>query len=158
MKRVFHYTIFQRYQSIFNDREIRVATKYVPEGVKPVVWFTTNPEWEETANKMAVLDDGSRKILNRQAMWEMNIYPIRIEIDPKMVSLRSWNHYKKNSGEPKESITKLLKAAGESNPKQWLVSYENVPIRAIIGVSSWDGTKWLPWPKVEKDSKHETHH
>lgn len=153
MKRVFHYTIFQRYQSIFNDREIRVATKYVPEGVKPVVWFTTNPDWEETANKMAVLDDGSRKILSRQAMWEMNTHPVRIEIDPKMVSLRSWNHYKKNSGESKKSITRLLKVARKSNPKQWLVSYENVPIRVIIGVSSWDGTKWQPWPKVKKDSK-----
>jgi len=156
MKRVFHYTIMERYQSIFNDREIRVATKYVPKGVKPVVWFTTNPDWEETVHKMAVLDDGSRKLVGRQAMWEMNFHPIRIEIDPKMVSLRSWNHYKKNSGESKESITKLVKAARNSNPKQWLVSYDNVPIRAIIGVSNWDGKKWQPWRKAEKNST--THH
>lgn len=151
MKRVFHYTILERYQSIFNDGEIKVATKFVPVGVKPVVWFTTNPDWDETANKGAAMDDGSFKTLNRQSMWEMGVHPIRIEIDPTMVSLRSWNNYKKNSGDSKEVLKGLEKTAKQvgSNPKLWLVSYESVPIRAIIGVSNWDGVKWQPWRKAE---------
>jgi hypothetical protein len=151
VKRVFHYTVFQRLQSIFTDTEIKVATKNVPAGVKPVVWFTTNPDWEETANKDVDFGNGSTEFLNRQSMWEKGIHPIRIEVDPTKVSLRSWSNYKKNSGDSMDTIKSLEKTAKQlgSNPKQWMVSYENVPVDAIIGVSNWDGAKWQPWSKAE---------
>lgn len=152
MKRVFHYTVIQHCQDIFIDGEIKVATANIPKGVKPVVWFTTNPDWEETANKPVALDDGSLgEFLNRQGMWEHGFNPIRFEVDPKKVSLRSWNNYKKNSGDSQEAIKGLEKTAKQvgSDPKQWLVSYENVPMDAVIGVSSWDGEKWEAWRKAE---------
>jgi hypothetical protein len=151
MNRVFHYTVLEYCQSIFIDGEIRVATKYVPANVKPVVWFTTNPDWDETANKDVDFGDGSTEFLNRQSMWEKGIHPIRIEIDPKKVSLRSWNNYKKNSGDSMDMIKGLEKTAKKlgSNPKQWLLSYENVPMEAVIGVCNWDGAKWQPWRKDE---------
>jgi hypothetical protein len=145
MKKVFHYTGWERFQGICIDGEIRVATKHVPPGVKPVVWFTTNPDWEETANKPVVRRDGSlSEPLNRHALWEHGYNPIRIEVDPKKASLSSWNNYKKNSGDSMDMLKSLEKTAKQmgSNPKQWLVSYENVPVDAIVYVCVWDGTKW----------------
>jgi hypothetical protein len=180
MKRVFHYTTMEHCQGIFIDGEIKTAVLNVPKGVKPVVWFTTNPDWEETANPRIVLDNGElSNLLDRDALWEYGqewlkknkdkgnfetigntstnrqpiamFCPIRFEVDPKKVSLRSWNNYKKNSWDSMglmRGLEKTAKQAG-SNPKQWLVSYENVHMDAVIGVSSWDGEKWEAWRKAE---------
>ena len=48
---VWHYTVGQRLRSILDTQEISLATKGVPQGEKSVVWLTTSPQWESTANK-----------------------------------------------------------------------------------------------------------
>jgi hypothetical protein len=49
---LYHYTIAAHAESILRDGVIRPATTYVPKGERPIVWFSANATWEETANKM----------------------------------------------------------------------------------------------------------
>lgn len=46
---VWHYTTFSRLTRILLTGEIRPASAGVPEGERPIVWFSRNPVWEETA-------------------------------------------------------------------------------------------------------------
>ena len=49
--RFWHYTIHQKYQKIIATGVIKQATENIDYYEKPVVWFSTNPDWEETVRK-----------------------------------------------------------------------------------------------------------
>lgn len=53
-RRLWHYTIGQRIDSIIEDGMIKLATAFVPQNERPVVWCSFSPKWEETANKTYV--------------------------------------------------------------------------------------------------------
>ena len=53
-KRYWHYTVFERLQSIFSDGMIKTADTWVPRKTKSVVWFSTNPCWEKTVVKIVL--------------------------------------------------------------------------------------------------------
>ncbi|MCU1325133.1 MAG: hypothetical protein JWN34_503 [Bryobacterales bacterium] len=46
-----HYTTGIGFIGIVEDGYIRPATRHVPRGERPVVWFSINQFWEYTANK-----------------------------------------------------------------------------------------------------------
>ncbi len=47
----YHYTVGQWIKAIIGEGIIRPATQWVPKGERPIVWFSSNPDWEQTANK-----------------------------------------------------------------------------------------------------------
>ena len=47
----YHYTVGQCIKAIIGEGIIRPATARVPKGERPIVWFSSNPDWEQTANK-----------------------------------------------------------------------------------------------------------
>lgn len=49
--KLYHYTVFRWYGQIVSDGYIKPAYEYIPENERKVVWLSTNPVWEETANK-----------------------------------------------------------------------------------------------------------
>jgi hypothetical protein len=51
---VFHYTTGLKLRSIINTGCIRPSTAHVPANEKPVVWFSTSPDWEPTATKVPI--------------------------------------------------------------------------------------------------------
>jgi len=60
-KRYWHYTVFERLQSIFSDGRIKTADTWVPGKVKRVVWFSTNPCWEKTVVKIVLNNETGMK-------------------------------------------------------------------------------------------------
>ncbi len=54
-----------RFNDILRDGFIKPATAGLPPGERPAVWFSSNPVWEETANKRAEFD-GYLIPLNRE--------------------------------------------------------------------------------------------
>ena len=57
---VWHYTILDAFRSILRDGFIKPATQFVPPGERPVVWFSSNPVWENSAAK-GVTEGGRRR-------------------------------------------------------------------------------------------------
>src|SRR5262245_30228238 len=80
---IYHYTIGHRLVAIVNEGIIKPATAYVPEGERPAVWFTINPNWDETATKLYQEDDGSLRICTREEMAEHGGGLVRIVVEPK---------------------------------------------------------------------------
>lgn len=51
---VYHYTTGSKLKHIINSGHIRPSTAHVPPSEKPVVWFSTSPDWEPTATKCPI--------------------------------------------------------------------------------------------------------
>jgi hypothetical protein len=49
-----HYTIGKCLESILQDGFLKPATANMWPGERPIVWFTTSPEWEQIANKSRI--------------------------------------------------------------------------------------------------------
>jgi hypothetical protein len=59
-----HYTTGALALQIIRDGVIRPATAGIPAGERPVVWFSTQPHWEQTANKLLKQQDGTLRSLS----------------------------------------------------------------------------------------------
>lgn len=95
--RYWHYTTFQAFKKILNDKEIRPANKGVYGSELPAVWFSTNPEWEETARK-AIRDKqkgNQTHALSRDELFNAGVPPVRIEVNPSQTLLQNWKYHKK---------------------------------------------------------------
>jgi hypothetical protein len=55
---LWHYTVRPHILSILSDGVIKPATAFVSRRERPIVWFSSNQNWEQTANKSAAMEDG----------------------------------------------------------------------------------------------------
>lgn len=125
LKRYWHYIVFECLQSIFSDGMIKTADTWVPRKVKCVVWFSTNPCWEKTVVKIVLNTETGKKteLRSRDEFFQFGLSyfkkeispdkvngftPVRLEVDPKKVHLRSFQNYKKRSGDSKVVINGLV--------------------------------------------------
>lgn len=160
-RRYFHYTIYKKLLAIIESECLKCATIGVSKGIKPAVWFSTNTSWEETVRKRWKHDDGTlSEPLSRDALFKLgfelagrevdktvitDFNPLRFEIDQDQFELKSWNNYKKNSGESKESLNAIVKQAKKwgASPQEWYVSYEPVSLNYILPPERWNGVEWV---------------
>ena len=160
--RYWHYTCFCHLQSISSDGVIKPASLYVPPGVKHGVWFSTDPDWERTVVKTIFNEETGEEtdLLSRDELFDIGFVsvkteksstiihpytPIRLEVNPHLVQLKSWQNYKKNSGDSKEFVRGLQRVAKKwgANPKQWYIVYGDVPIKNLITIERWNGEGWI---------------
>ena len=165
-RRYWHYTIFERFQSIVSDGMINTADTLVSREVKRVVWFSTNPCWEKTVVKIVLNNETGMKteLRSRDELFQfalscfnteispnkVNAFtPVRLEADPKKVHLRSFQNYKKRSGDSKSVIKGLVQTAKKwgANPKEWYVVYEDIPLLNISHVQRWHSEEWISMMK-----------
>jgi len=146
--RYWHYTTFPALKKILKDEEIKPALKGIEGGEFPAVWFSTNPIWEETARK-AVRDKETgeqTEALSRDKLFRAGFPPVRIEVDPQKVLLRSWKNHRKNSGISKimaKGLEKTARAMG-AEPKEWWVTYEPVSLFCcLLPIEVWNGIEWI---------------
>jgi hypothetical protein len=59
MKAAWHYTTGQKAKMIFESGELKPTDAFIEAQEKPILWFSKNQEWEQTANKMIILPDGN---------------------------------------------------------------------------------------------------
>ena len=60
---VWHYTVGACYEGIVREGIIKPASDYVPKHERLIVWFSTNPYWEATANKACLNPNGKIEAL-----------------------------------------------------------------------------------------------
>src|SRR5262249_47542259 len=121
-----HYTVGHRLDSILRDGVIRPATAYVDPGEKAAVWFSVNPVWEETANKLVETSFGLVPG-TKETTHEMGGGLARIGVRPE-VAPYDWDAFKALSGVTKKVARALYRAAlaAGSRPGEWYVSFEPV--------------------------------
>ena len=69
---VWHYTTREMYHEIFREGLLRPSSLFQGEGIRPILWFSFNQDWEESANRIMVCKDtGKKKLATKK---EMAIY------------------------------------------------------------------------------------
>ncbi len=149
--RVWHYTTSASLEGILKDGEIRCDKIYL-KGEIPVVWLSTNPNWEETVRK-AFQDRETgimSKAFSREGILEHGFSPIRIEIDSHATKITHWkDHRKKIPSKFAHGLEVAAKKWG-ANPAEWWVSYKPIPIINFISpIECWDGKQWITAYKKE---------
>src|SRR5262245_34334142 len=89
---IWHYTTYDRLLRILGDGMIRPATAHVPEGERPVVWFSFHPFWEPTATKGIVIGG-----VTRDATEEEMGGLVRIGVEEQTAPYR-WHQINRLSG------------------------------------------------------------
>ncbi len=160
--RVFHYTVVKFLPAIFERKMLMPTEKAVKE--EQAVWFSTNPEWEETAKKAYHSGDG---IPIEGSKWDTyKIYGglSRIEVSQE-IATHNWEQYKKKSKISNERSLEIEEHAAKCNadPKEWWVSFEPVHKDNFISVEvlNWDKQIWedymVAYEKAKKEIE-EHHH
>ena len=144
-----HYTTGSRFKQILESGVIRPATKFVPAGERPVVWFSTEPVWEPTANKMRQNRDGSFISQDMTQTAEGCEGLVRIGVLPQTAP-HDWRAFKQLSGISAKMAEGLYNVAKLQNarPGHWYVTFEEVPKSAWVSIETWDGVNpagWMPY-------------
>jgi hypothetical protein len=79
---LWHYTVVVRLAGILQDQVIQPARAGIGYTERPAVWLSTNPFWEETANKGGYAPDGTDITLTRDETARTYGGLARIEVGP----------------------------------------------------------------------------
>lgn len=148
--KLWHYTSGRQLPSIIESKEIRPGTAAIPKSEKPAAWFTTNPVWENTCNKMLRMSSG--RIFHCRSKEETALYCggiVRIRINPQAAPY-TFQDFKRLSRISNNRAKALAAVAIEkgSKPSEWRVSFNPVPQSEWLGIDVWDGEKWKPDPDL----------
>jgi hypothetical protein len=117
-----HYTIGQKAKLILESGELKPATTFIEAGEKPILWFSTNQDWEQTANKMLTLPDGTLRQLTMEETGAMGGGLFRF-------------------GMPSENLIKWPRLAREANMRGKIQrSLEVVGLRQGADFREWCGS------------------
>jgi hypothetical protein len=140
-----HYTIRDRLEMIVRSGVILPATAYVDKSEKPIVWFSTNPWWEETANKWLADPDGSIRALDMMETHAFGGGLVRIGVAPETAP-HDWQALKNLSGMHSKTAAGLYSiAVGRgARPGEWWGTFDPVPQDDWIALEFFDGSRWNP--------------
>lgn len=134
-----HYTTGEVLVKIAKSQELRPATAYVPKHERPILWFSFNPEWEETANK-GIIENGKNRTVTRQEMIASGVGLVRFGI----YVFKKRDYYRDESGVKFFGWPKLARKAKMSvevrkglelracdvgaNPCDWVGMFSSMPL------------------------------
>lgn len=138
---LWHYTTLSCLLQIIESGFIKRATAGVPKGEKPVVWFSTNQDWENTCNK-GIVDyshpHGSRRA-TKDEMIQMCGGLARIGVN-KITAPYNWQQFKKigrvNPLTAKGLVSTAIKMGGD--PNEWRVAFKPIVKKHWTDVQIWD--------------------
>ena len=148
-KRLWHYTAPKHLGKIIESGSIKVASLGSDPKELPVVWFSSNSDFEQTA-RMLVKDRETGAVrldATRDEMFKAGYPPVRIEINLSEVRAYDWETYKKISGISGETAADVEKSAiGKgADPSEWYASFQ--PIRLVgdckFPIEIWNGGRWI---------------
>jgi hypothetical protein len=145
-KRKWHYTTGECFWHIVQDGLIKPATARVPAGENPIVWFSTNPEWEPTANKSWVNPQGTLVGLDKDATAKLGGGLVRIGVANETAP-HDWHAIKELSRMSSRMSRGLYAAAVAcgARPGDWWGSLEPVPRSKWIAIQIYDEGAWVDW-------------
>ena len=153
----YHYTTISKIDSIIKSKVILQATANWDGNKKQqVVWLSTNPVWEETANKAIQWPNGGRTPLDRAGTAKEAGGLVRIEVIPESAPYTFEEYVKiaKVSRKLRNSLISTAKKMG-SNPDDWFISFE--PVRmddwVDIEIYNWATQSWMSLFELEENKE-----
>jgi hypothetical protein len=145
MNLVYHYTCGDAFGPILQDAAL-LPTKIEPGNLKeiPTVIFSSNPIWEKSRYKTALLPDGSYSILGKEGMNQYCAGLYRIAVDASTAPL-DWHDIKEKCGLSKETIAALygFHLSVGAKTSEWFGTVETVPQSAWLGIDVYEEGNWI---------------
>lgn len=157
----YHYTSLEALEGILKDGEVKTCPHVVEEERLPeydyelftylacdVAWTSSAPVWDSAAK-------ATDKICSRRgyAIGDFVagvINPVaRIEVDPDI--LFEWSRYLFMTGTSSEHIFGVAQCGYtiESDPDDWAVCPQPIPISRFRSIEIWNGDDWIPLSRSE---------
>jgi hypothetical protein len=150
MKRFWHYTTITALSQILLDGEIKPTGHFRLKNTTDdlmLVWFSTNPKWEEAVRKKIFDKDTgwTTKTFSRDDIFRRGVNPVRIEIDGERITVRSWRDLKKEGIVDKGFLRgrEYFAMMWGSNPKEWWYCVDPVQISDFLSIGIWNGLRWV---------------
>lgn len=154
-KRYFHYTMVAHLRKILDSKLLKrelgpeeLWEKYKDFLTKsgksrrdvqytPVLWFSSNERWE---NAVVKRPDG------RVGLQAQNDFSpvMRIEVNPEVVRLSTWTHYRQNNQEAALELGKVCKEEYNANLYEWVYTSDDIPLTKenFLTFGVYDGKEW----------------
>lgn len=148
-----HYTIADRALAILKSGFIYPATAGVPEGERPVVWFSAQTHWEPTANKIVVLPGGYQRIMTTKEMFaHCELWRFGTDIR----NLIPWMQLRSVARIKRFHQRRMIAAAHQvhADPIKWYGSLCQVPTEYLSVEVFHD--QWRPAPEFDLKVNHTT--
>src|SRR5262245_32626660 len=147
---LWHYTHGFRLRGILRDGMIKLATEGAPADGKFAVWFSSNQQWEESANQRTNNYHGTPGRGTKETTHHFGGGLARVGVRPETAP-HDWNAFKELSGVPAR-LAKGMHLAGigaGADPGEWFASFEAVPREKWVAVERWDGKRWMALEDVQ---------
>lgn len=133
---VWHYTTGDCHKLIIEDGFLRPTAIYVPDGEKPILWFSQHPYWEPTATKGIIGENGKRRNATLTEMIEHAGGLVRFGALTDW--LKPWPEISFEAGMARHMRRNLVKTAkqAKSNPKDWYGTVHPLALTYIDAVET----------------------
>jgi hypothetical protein len=145
---VWHYTVGACIEQVLRDGELHLST--MAQGrEKSILWFSANPEWEQTARKTIVLD-GKKISLDRSGTEQLYNGLYRIGVSSHL--LTPWSDLQKLYKPESVSTLEDARRFG-SNPSEWWGSLTPIKSEHWLTKERFDKV-WRELNEVEIPKAH----
>lgn len=145
---VYHYTVGGNFTKILASGVILPADIGVQPPERPIVWFSTNPIWENTVIKGIPVVGGGYVNMGWAELNHFGIPLIRIGVARETAPLR-WRDLREQSLMPSEIASGLVRAAKMefAQPGEWRGTFEPVPAEKWLSVETYNvqAMRWVEY-------------
>jgi hypothetical protein len=142
-----HYTKAFHLPSILSQG-LRPSTLFITPGEKPILWFSTNPIWENTVLPYGApsLQEAHLRTLDQGGL-------VRIICDESVAQYR-WQELKEIARIPSKIAMGLYSSAIRlgSRPGEWRGTLDVVPVAKFIAIEFYDGEKWTSFGQMAMEA------
>ncbi len=141
---LWHYTTGQCFKDIVDDGVIRPSTARAAKGERPIVWFSSNQEWEPTSTKIFVAHNGETWRLSKEELRVTGNGLLRFGVTRRTARL-DWTAMKRQSGMSR-ATARELKVIGRrmgSKPEWWYGTFYPVQRSEWVAIDVLDEGQWV---------------
>lgn len=143
----YHYTLGIKLPDIFTEGFLRTSPREPRYPERPVVWLSSNPEYERSALKIGVRPDGTAQSLTLEAMAAhgRGVFRFRlIEVPPDNPVL-PWDLLKSRAKMPEKLRRRLIERAREcgANPREWFGTLAPIAVEHLLLESLDAEGRWI---------------
>lgn len=139
-----HYTTGRHIDAIFQSQRLapRVPA-WAPAGLA-VVWFSTQPDWEPTANCAFQRPGTQHRLLGTREMTDLlcdGLFRISVRRSVRIVTWQTYCERCRLMPRNVEACRRMAAIEG-SHPGRWLASFDSIGVENWLRVERWYGSEW----------------
>lgn len=154
--RLWHYTPAHRLIDIIESGHIKFSIDTF-ENEKPVVWFSSNPVWENSVVKYVRTEESEKQLITKESMLRIcGLGRIEVKYTEEIIT---WQLLKEYNGVNPE-CNDFFEMAGDlfgGNPTEWYASHTQCDMKNWLKIEIWKNELWQPFEYKDSNKKSPEH-